>query len=86
MKMARNSVIHRQIEASQKWNYPVRVKRSPARRALGGTGNEGSQASLHESLNVVNNLGDNAGGGYARRGTINLIKNLLNHRVNKVKV
>jgi hypothetical protein len=84
MKMARNSVIHRQIDASQKWNYPVKVQRRPARRAMGGDGNEGSAAQIHESLDAVNRLGDNAGAGYARRGTINLIKNLLNHRVNKV--
>lgn len=62
MNMFRDRLISKQIEASGKWNYPMRVQRRPARKQIGGDGNDGSQASLHdESQDGLSRIGDNAG-------------------------
>lgn len=84
MKLFRERLLHKQIEMSTIWDYPAKVKKRPQRRFQ--TGKPMSIiAEEHSRLQArAERLGDNYGQKFARRGTINLIKNLMKHRVQMV--
>lgn len=84
MNLFRTRTLHKQIEDSVRWSYPAKLAKRPTRR--NGLGNDGTAADNSSHLESrASKLGDNAGKNYARRGTINLIKNLMRHRVNYVQ-
>lgn len=85
MNLFRERTLYKTMEDSQRWQYPQRVSKRPTRKY--GAGRDGLQAFEIEENNEINLQSEGSQarlreGQYARRGTVNLIKKMMRHRVN----
>jgi len=84
MNLFRERNLHKLIGQSDSWSYPPKLQKRPTRRGM-GAGKDGVQAleiDGSQEVNIDYENGSSRGRGTQRKGTVNLIKKMMRHRVN----
>lgn len=82
MNLFRNRTLHKLIEKTEEWAYPAREQKRAGRQIRKGL-NENGSGSFEDGVSRRKSVVGTQGGARGK-GTINLIKNLMRHRVNIV--